>query len=70
MAPTSCEQPSRIYDRIEPTDVVTLAAAEEGIFALLLPGEVYDAAGHVRFGLGRVGAADAFARLGTYVSTL
>ena len=43
-------------------------AADAGV--LLLPGEVYDAAGHVRIGLGRVGAADAFARLAAYVSAL
>ena len=36
-------------------------AAEAGV--LLLPGEVYDAPGHVRFGLGRLGTAQAFARL-------
>ncbi len=40
-------------------------AAEEGV--LLLPGEVYDVPGHVRFGLGRLGAAEAFARLTSFV---
>jgi aspartate/methionine/tyrosine aminotransferase len=40
-------------------------AAEEGV--LLLPGEVYDEPGHVRFGLGRLCAADAFARLSAFV---
>jgi aspartate/methionine/tyrosine aminotransferase len=40
-------------------------AAEEGV--LLLPGEVYDEPGHVRFGLGRLGAAEAFARLSSFV---
>ena len=41
-------------------------AAEAGV--LLLPGEVYDAPGHVRFGLGRLGTAEAFARLSDFVS--
>ena len=36
-------------------------AADAGV--LLLPGEVYDEPGHVRFGLGRLGTAEAFARL-------
>jgi len=68
--PTGISMPRSVLDRI-----VELCA-EHGTVLLCdevyreLPGEVYDAAGHVRFGLGRVGAADAFARLGTYVSTL
>ncbi len=68
--PTGISMPRSVLDRI-----VELCA-ERGTVLLCdevyreLPGEVYDAAGHVRFGLGRVGAADAFARLGTYVSTL
>jgi len=41
-------------------------AAEEGV--LLLPGEVYDEPGHVRFGLGRLGTAEAFARLSAFVA--
>ena len=40
-------------------------AAEAGV--LLLPGEVYDEPGHVRFGLGRLGTAEAFARLSEFV---
>ena len=40
-------------------------ATEEGV--LLLPGEVYDEPGHVRFGLGRLRAEEAFARLGSFV---
>lgn len=40
-------------------------AADAGV--LLLPGEVYDEPGHVRFGLGRLGAAEAFARLAGFV---
>jgi aspartate/methionine/tyrosine aminotransferase len=39
--------------------------AEKGV--LLLPGEVYDEPGHVRFGLGRLGAAEAFARLSSFL---
>jgi len=35
---------------------------------LLLPGEVYDEPGHVRFGLGRLGAAEAFTRLSAFVA--
>ena len=41
-------------------------AAGEGV--LLLPGEVYDEPGHVRFGLGRPGAAEAFTRLSAFVA--
>ena len=41
-------------------------AAEAGV--LLLPGEVYDEPGHVRFGLGRRGTAEAFARLADFVA--
>ena len=41
-------------------------AVEAGV--LLLPGEVYDEPGHVRFGLGRVGAAEAFARLERFLA--
>ncbi len=40
-------------------------AAEAGV--LLLPGEVYDEPGHVRFGLGRLGAAQAFERLDRFL---
>jgi aspartate/methionine/tyrosine aminotransferase len=40
-------------------------ATDAGV--LLLPGEVYDEPGHVRFGLGRLGAAEAFARLAQFV---
>ncbi|MGI8972748.1 MAG: aminotransferase class I/II-fold pyridoxal phosphate-dependent enzyme [Gaiella sp.] len=42
-------------------------AAEMGV--LLLPGEVYDEPGHVRFGLGRTGAAEAFARFDAYLGS-
>ena len=41
-------------------------AAEASV--LLLPGEVYDEPGHVRFGLGRLGTAEAFARLSDFVA--
>lgn len=41
-------------------------AAEAGV--LLLPGEVYDQPGHVRLGLGRRGAAEAFDRLGRFLA--
>ncbi|HEX2304155.1 MAG TPA: aminotransferase class I/II-fold pyridoxal phosphate-dependent enzyme [Gaiella sp.] len=41
-------------------------AAEAGV--LLLPGEVYDQPGHVRLGLGRVGAAKAFERLDRFLT--
>jgi aspartate/methionine/tyrosine aminotransferase len=41
-------------------------ASEAGV--LLLPGEVYDEPGHVRFGLGRLGMAAAFARLSDFVA--
>jgi aspartate/methionine/tyrosine aminotransferase len=40
-------------------------AADAGV--LLLPGEVYDEPGHVRFGLGRTRAAEAFARLDEFL---
>lgn len=43
-------------------------AAEVGV--LLLPGEVYDEPGHVRFGLGRLGAAEAFERLGRFLCSI
>ncbi len=43
-------------------------AAEAGV--LLLPGEVYDAPGHVRLGLGRRRAAEAFARLDAFLATV
>ena len=43
-------------------------AAEAGV--LLLPGDVYDLPGHVRLGLGRRGAADAFDRLETFLARL
>ena len=43
-------------------------AGEAGV--LLLPGEVYDEPGHVRFGLGRLRAAEAFARLSDFVGRL
>jgi aspartate/methionine/tyrosine aminotransferase len=42
-------------------------AAEAGV--LLLPGEVYDEPGHVRLGLGRVGAAEAFTRLDAFLGS-
>jgi aspartate/methionine/tyrosine aminotransferase len=42
-------------------------AAESGV--LLLPGEVYDEPGHVRLGLGRLGAADAFGRLSAFLAS-
>ena len=41
-------------------------AAEAGV--LLLPGDVYDEPGHVRFGLGRRGAAAAFDRLDAFLA--
>ena len=41
-------------------------AVEAGV--LLLPGEVYDEPGHVRFGLGRLGAAEAFERLSAFLA--
>jgi len=41
-------------------------AAEAGV--LLLPGEVYDEPGHVRLGLGRLGAAEAFERLSAFLA--
>ena len=41
-------------------------ALEAGV--LLLPGDVYDEPGHVRFGLGRVGAAEAFGRLSAFLA--
>ena len=41
-------------------------AADAGV--LLLPGEVYDVPGHVRLGLGRRGAAEAFDRLGRFLA--
>ena len=40
-------------------------AAVAGV--LLLPGDVYDEPGHVRLGLGRLGAADAFGRLSAFL---
>jgi aspartate/methionine/tyrosine aminotransferase len=40
-------------------------AAEAGV--LLLPGDVYDEPGHVRLGLGRLGAGDAFGRLSAFL---
>ena len=40
----------------------------EAAGVLLLPGEVYDQPGHVRFGLGRLGTAEAFARLSGFVA--
>jgi aspartate/methionine/tyrosine aminotransferase len=43
-------------------------AADAGV--LLLPGEVYDVPGHVRLGLGRLGAAEAFARLDGFLATV
>lgn len=43
-------------------------AAEAGV--LLLPGEVYDVPGHVRLGLGRSGAAEAFGRLAQALAAL
>ena len=43
-------------------------AAEAGV--LLLPGDVYDLPGHVRLGLGRRGAAEAFARLERYLAAV
>jgi aspartate/methionine/tyrosine aminotransferase len=41
-------------------------AEEAGV--LLLPGDVYDEPGHVRLGLGRLGAAAAFDRLGGFLA--
>ena len=41
-------------------------ALEAGV--LLLPGDVYDEPGHVRLGLGRVGAAEAFERLSAFLA--
>ena len=41
-------------------------AADAGV--LLLPGEVYDVPGHVRLGLGRRGAAEAFGRLERFLA--
>ena len=41
-------------------------ATEAGV--LLLPGEVYDVPGHVRLGLGRRGAREAFARLERFLA--
>jgi aspartate/methionine/tyrosine aminotransferase len=41
-------------------------AAEAGV--LLLPGDVYDLPGHVRLGLGRRGAVEAFDRLGAFLA--
>lgn len=41
-------------------------AVEAGV--LLLPGEVYDEPGHVRLGLGRVGAREAFERLDRFLA--
>ncbi len=41
-------------------------AADAGV--LLLPGEVYDVPGHVRLGLGRRGAAEAFGRLEQFLT--
>ncbi|HEX6723943.1 MAG TPA: aminotransferase class I/II-fold pyridoxal phosphate-dependent enzyme [Gaiella sp.] len=41
-------------------------AAEAGV--LLLPGDVYDQPGHVRLGLGRRGASEAFERLGRFLA--
>jgi aspartate/methionine/tyrosine aminotransferase len=43
-------------------------AADAGV--LLLPGEVYDAPGHVRLGLGRRGAGEAFERLDRFLERL
>jgi aspartate/methionine/tyrosine aminotransferase len=43
-------------------------AGDAGV--LLLPGEVYDEPGHVRFGLGRTRAEEAFARLDTVLGRL
>ena len=40
--------------------------ADAGV--LLLPGEVYDVAGHVRLGLGRRGASEAFGRLERFLA--
>ena len=42
-------------------------AEEAGV--LLLPGDVYDEPGHVRIGLGRVGAVEAFARLDAFLES-
>ena len=42
-------------------------AASTGV--LLLPGEVYDEPGHVRLGLGRLGAAEAFDRLSAFLAS-
>jgi aspartate/methionine/tyrosine aminotransferase len=39
-----------------------------GAGVLLLPGEVYDEPGHVRLGLGRLGAAEAFERLSAFLA--
>ncbi|HEX3290376.1 MAG TPA: aminotransferase class I/II-fold pyridoxal phosphate-dependent enzyme [Gaiella sp.] len=41
-------------------------ADEAGV--LLLPGDVYDERGHVRLGLGRLGAAEAFERLSAFLA--
>jgi aspartate/methionine/tyrosine aminotransferase len=41
-------------------------AEEAGV--LLLPGDVYDEPGHVRLGLGRLDAAEAFERLSAYLA--
>ena len=41
-------------------------AVEAGV--LLLPGDVYDEPGHVRLGLGRLGAAEAFERLSAFLA--
>jgi aspartate/methionine/tyrosine aminotransferase len=43
-------------------------AAEAGV--LLLPGDVYDEPGHVRLGLGRLGAPDAFERLSAFLDAV
>jgi aspartate/methionine/tyrosine aminotransferase len=52
------------FPRLRVGDTVAFCerlAGEAGV--LLLPGDVYDEPGHVRLGLGRLGAAEAFARL-------
>jgi aspartate/methionine/tyrosine aminotransferase len=57
------------FPRIRVPDTLAFCerlAADAGV--LLLPGEVYDEPGHVRLGLGRRGAAEAFGRLGEFLA--
>jgi aspartate/methionine/tyrosine aminotransferase len=57
------------FPRLRVADTVAFCerlAADAGV--LLLPGEVYDEPGHVRLGLGRIRAAEAFERLARFLA--